>query len=88
MASKQKELARCGVCVLVLSIIVKTQPNPGTSQGVPRTGKREAREHAWAPAGTRPEKAPRAKKRWLFVPKAPRVKKPLAFRSKGAECFF
>ena len=86
VASKQKELARCGVCVLVVSTIVKPQPKPGTSQGVPRAGKREAREHAWTSTGTRPEKAPRAKnagfssrrrreqkKRWLFAVKAPRV---------------
>ena len=57
--------------MLVVGIIIKPQPNPGTSQGVPRTGKREVREHAWTSTGTRPTKSPRAKR--------------LAFRPEGAE---
>ena len=78
--------------MLVVSMIIKPQPEPGTSQGAPRTGKREAtrEEHAWTSTGTRPAKAPRAESKNagfpLFVPKAPRVGgKSLVFRRKGAE---
>ena len=65
--------------MIVVSMLIKPQPKPGTSQGAPRTS-----------TGTRPAKGKgkgtESKKRWLFVPKAPRVeKKTLLFRRRGAE---
>ena len=53
---------------------------------MPRTGKREAREHAWTSTGTRPAKSPRAK-RLAFRPEGAESwtkKTPLIFRRKGA----